>query len=321
VVLCGTLVADVRVRPFRPVRRTAASSLHHVDEIALAAGGLVSNTGLALARLGVPTAAVGRLGADGIGDVIHAELLAGGLQTETIRLRHDAPTSSVIVCVDERGERTFHVAPGANAQFDPSDIEAAMPVLRSARVIALGYLSELPCLDPHIPDVLARLKRETGAAFLVETAGPQRDARALLDACLPAVDIFFPSWREAQDLTGRRSPRAALDDLARVPGPAVLGIKLGSDGCLVRDASGIRRVPAYPTTVVDATGAGDVFLAGYLAAHLRGLDTLTACKVGNLAASLAIGAPRGAAQLPPLDTLLERIEGTPRPGQACNLVR
>lgn len=307
VVVCGTLVADVRVRPFSPVQPGTPGGLHHVDEIALVAGGLVSNSGLALARLGVPVAGLGRLGADRIGDVIAAELAGGGMLIGGIARSHDAATDTVVVCVDTQGERTFHLAGGAGSRIDPSDLEGAMPLLRAARLIAIGYLSMLPRLDPHLPALLARLKAETGATLLLETAGPQQHARALLAACLPSVDIFFPSWAEARDLTGRETPHEAITDLARAAGPGVLGIKLGADGCLVRDGREIRQIPAYPTAVVDATGAGDIFLAGLIAALLHGLDTISACRIGNLAASLAIGTPHGIASLPTLASLIGRI--------------
>ncbi|MGH2344249.1 MAG: carbohydrate kinase family protein, partial [Chloroflexota bacterium] len=288
VAVCGTLVADIRVRPFDPVDAARHGDLRDVDEVRLAVGGLVGNTGMALARLGVSTAALGRLGDDPIGDVMAAELVRAGVLTNSLTREPNTLTSTVLVCVDGAGERTFHVAPGVNPLFGADDLEREWRLLTGANAVLLGYLGLLPRLDPRLPALLARLRRDTTALLVLETAGPQRKTRALLDQCLPFLDIFFPSWSEARDLTGAHQPIDALADLARVPGPGILGIKLGSAGCLVRTEQGTVSVPTTPVDAVDATGAGDVFLAGLVAALLSGCDAPTACAAGNRAAALAV---------------------------------
>ena len=318
VLVIGTLVADIRVRPFLPVRPREGVVLHRVDDISLLPGGLVSNTGLALARLGVKTGALSRVGKDAIGDLLRDRLAAEGLDVTGIIQDPDTPTTTVVVCVDRRGERTFHRCEGADMRLTPEDIAAFLPRIAAARLVIVGYLSELPSLDQRLPDLLALLKRttqtsvllETSAGFLGRTAGPTGETRAILDACLPNVDIFLPSWEEARGLTGLRSPQAALANLATAAQPSIMGVKLGRRGCLVRDGRRSYREPAYPITALDATGAGDTFLAGFVAAHLRGLDTRTCCKVGNLAAALTIGALDRSTALPSLPDLLDRLEQT-----------
>ncbi len=307
VVVCGTLVADVRVRPFVPIGPDEPSSLRMVEEVRLAAGGVVSNTGLALARLGLRVSAVGRLGDDAIGQVIYAALADGGLNVEGVRRQASIPTETVVVCIAPDGERTFQLAKGANRLVDVSDLDAMWPKLAQARAIVLGYLGELPLLDPHLPELLSRLRRETEALLVLETAGPQRQTRELLDTCLPYLDIFFPSWQEARDLTDAPTPEAALAILSRIRGPSIVGIKLGDRGCLLRDGPGTIAIPAYPTRMVDATGAGDIFLAGLVAALLDGHEAQAACVIGNLAAALSISSADGAARLPPLADLVERV--------------
>lgn len=324
VLVCGTLVADMRVRPFQPiVPRRDGTSVRRVDEIRLLSGGIVANTGLALARLGVAAGAIGRLGDDAIGAVVLAALRDGGMDTGGIRLMPDVQTAPVIVCIDERGERTFHFAEGANTLFDRSDLERNLPALRRARAIALGYLGELPHLDPELPAVLAWLKRETGAHLLLETAGEQRRHWETFLACLPAVDLFLPSWEEARDLTGARTPEGAIRLIAEEARPEMaLGIKLGARGCLLRVGGGrrpaMRLLPAYPTTMVDATGAGDAFLAGFLAGHLHGVELEMCARLGNMAGALTVGSRDGQRALPTLDSLIELVgaQGTIAPSAA-----
>lgn len=327
VLVCGTLVADVRVRPFRALRPGRGPALRRVDDIRLLPGGIVANTGLALARLGVRTGAIGRLGRDPMGDAVLTTLQQGGLDITGIRRMVEVPTAPVIVCIDERGERTFHYAEGANTRFDMQDLHDNLAALRVARAIALGYLGELPHLDPRLPEALRWLKRESGALIVLETAGPQREQRALLASRLPLVDLFFPSWEEARELTGARAPAAALRSLAAIAPRTTLGIKLGARGCLVRDGARVQHVPAFPVTPLDATGAGDAFLAALIAGLLRGCDLRTAARLGNLAGALTVAAPSGEGQraVPPFDELLALAErgvvspdvglsGTPMPG-------
>jgi len=306
VVVCGTLVADVRVRPFHPVGPENPGGLRHVEEVRLAAGGLVANTGMALARMGTPTLALGRLGDDPIGTVILDELARSGLGVDRLHRQPDCPTSTVLVCVDPEGERTFHIAPGANPLFDLHDLERNWDALCSARAIVLGYLGELPALDPLLPDLLARLRRESDALLVLETAGPQTHTRPLLDQCLPALDVFFPSWREARELTGCQAPAEALRDLARGGSPAILGLKLGHLGSVLWANGEAVMIPPIPVPVMDATGAGDVFLAGLLAALLDGQSPQVACTIGNYSAGLAISTRGGAGRIPPLSELLIR---------------
>jgi sugar/nucleoside kinase (ribokinase family) len=302
--VCGTLVADVRVRPFEPVDPARQGDLRDVDEIRLAVGGLVGNSGMALARLGTATTALARLGDDPIGDVMAAELTRAGVLTQHLAREPGTTTSTVLVCVDGAGERTFHAAPGVNPHFNVDDLEREWPLLTSVDAVLLGYLGPLPRLQHRLPEVLARLRRDTKALLVLETAGPQRGTRAVLDQCLPYLDIFFPSWTEARDLTGASQPGEALKDLARVSGPGILGIKMGRAGCLLWTGQGAQAVHTTPLNAVDATGAGDVFLAGLVAALLAGYDPPTACLAGHRAAGLAVGVRGGADRLPPLSELM-----------------
>jgi len=306
--VCGTLVADIRVQPFVPIGPWARARVRRVESIRMLPGGIVANTGLALARLGIKTGLIGRLGHDAIGDVLLAAFRDAGLGVEHLRRMPDVPTAPVIVCVDPAGERTSHYAEGASTLFDRGDLEVALPSLRQARAIVIGYLNELPHLDPELVETLAWLKRESGALVVLETAGPQELQHAALLEVLKSVDVFVPSWVEARDLTDARTPHAALTRIvALAPSGTLLGIKLGAAGCLARLGGRICRIPAYPSVVRDATGAGDSFLAGVVAGLLRGCDPATAIRLGNMAGALTVAAIEGHAALPPFEELLGRV--------------
>ncbi len=308
VAVCGTLVADVRVRPFALIDAAVEGDIRDVDEVALAVGGLVGNTGMALARMGLSALALGRLGDDSIGDVMVAELARAGMLTQTLTRNPNTATTTVLVCVDRAGERTFHVSPGVHKLFDADDMEREWEALKTADAIIMGYLGNLPGLERKLPEILARLRRETSALLALETVHPQRGTRPLLNKCLPFLDVFVPSWREAQGLTGASRPQDALEDLACIPGPTLLGVKLGASGCMLWTERGAEIIPTTPVKAVDATGAGDVFLAGLIAGLVEKQDHRTACALGNLSASIAVGEVGGAARIPPFAELLTRVE-------------
>ncbi len=184
IAVCGTLVADVRVRPFDPIDAAREGDIRDVDEVSLAVGGLVGNTGMALARMGIRTLGLGRLGDDSIGDVMAAELARAGVVISTLTRDHGTATTTVLVCVDGAGERTFHVSPGVHKLFDADDMARERHALKSADAIIIGYLGGLPTLQGQLPEVLARLRRETSALLVLETVHPQRGTRPRLDQCL-----------------------------------------------------------------------------------------------------------------------------------------
>ena len=303
ILVCGTLVADIRVRPFRPVLAHEHAARHHVESVHLAAGGIVANTGIALARLGFAVAGITRVGTDDIGDVLLASLARRGLDVSGILRMTDVPTQPVLVCIDEQGERTFHIADGATLRFGEDDFRRELPRIQRAGAVLIGYLGEMPCLDPHLPAVLAWLRRETDALIVLESAGGQSAQRAMIASCLQNVDVFFPSWQEARDLTGARSPEAALRRLAEMNPRAILGVKLGAQGCIVRDGDSQRKIAAHQVQVIDATGAGDAFLAAFVAGLLRSQPLEECAKLGNAAGALSVSAADSHTALPSFDVL------------------
>ncbi|HOS95092.1 MAG TPA: PfkB family carbohydrate kinase, partial [Armatimonadota bacterium] len=117
--------------------------------------------------------------------------------------------------------------------------------------------------------LLARA-RQLGATTSMDTAfNPNVDAAALIEPCLPHLDVFIPSIEEAQAITGESDPGRILDTLDG-HGTRTLGVKLGAEGCLIRSSGETRRHAAFEVGVVDGSGAGDAFFAGYLYGVLQG---------------------------------------------------
>jgi ribokinase len=224
-------------------------------------GGVAANTAAWMATAGHAVSVVGCVGDDPFGRDIRAQLSALGAD---VHLQESSlPTGTCVVIVDRRRERTMFPDSGANAALD---------AVTATRLIAPGthvHLSGYTLLNPATRAVgLAALDRavETGATRSLDPA-----SAAPLRANLP----FF------LDL------HAALEALAEQVATAV--VKVGSRGVLARDPAGTVTVPALRHDVVDTTGAGDAFTAGFLPAWLAGTTLSDAIEEGQRLAGAAVG--------------------------------
>lgn len=297
VVVFGLLVADILGRPVDLKRLPKLGSLQLIDTIAFSTGGNAANVGVALTKLGVKVGVIGRLGNDVWRNLIIDSLKKVGIDCRHITSDETPQTSATIVCVDKAGERSFLHTPGATRDLRSEDLLSRLKYISRARLLMAGYLGLLPQMESRLPRIFQKVKEETNVLIALDTAGIPRRNRRLAKAFLPYVDFFIPSLNEARSLTGYTSKRDILKFFRDSGAPNVVGLKLGKKGCLVADRSNEYYVPGFRVKrVVDSTGAGDSFYAGFLAAWLRGLDTYHSAEFGNMVAACcvsAIGASTG----------------------------
>lgn len=278
----GDLVTDVvavLAEPLAPASDAAAA-------IARRAGGAGGNVAARLAELGAEVTFVGRVGDDPEGRALVRGLADLGL-TVAVTVDAAAPTGTVIALVAPGGERTMVTDRGANLALTPADL----PVERFAAGSHL-HLSGYALLHPA-PRVAAiaalELARAAGMTISVDpasaaplAAGPARflDDTAGATWCLPNLD-------EARLLTGQDDQRGAALALTRNYREVV--VTLGAQGACWSDGARWLTVPARPARVVDATGAGDAFAAGFLHARLGGAEPAAALSAGAALAARAVG--------------------------------
>lgn len=276
-------MVDVLVRPVPLGQPIGQGALIRTEPLLLTTGGIVSNAGITLARLGMRVAALTY-----VGDDAWAEVVRSGYQTEEIDTTHllthpTAPTSTTAVLIDPSGERSFLHAVGAPKLLDKKTFLDRLELFSKSRVMLLGYYPLLPNLQNDLPEVLAAI-RKVGCQTALDSAA-NGGALQPLDACLPHLDYYVPSLAEAVHQTGEHDPRKILDVFRKAGAQGLLGIKLGSAGALLSPQPGtfIEIAAVFPPgKVVDTTGAGDCFLGGLLAGMLRGS---TAEEAGRLAAA------------------------------------
>lgn len=283
----------------------------HADRVLMRAGGSAANVAAVAAALGLPAALAGAVGGDPVGEWVVRALQASAVDTSALQRRPEAPTTLIAVLVTPDGERTMIAGRGASRFATPE-----APARALARQAACFYLSGYALLEesPLLATAMALLE-EAGQAgrFCALDPGPlaARWAREAVFRALPWCDALLMSEAEAADLLGS-DPRWAFSRSDRLRWVVV---KRGGQGCRLQGRDGEDlSLPAFQVPIVDTTGAGDAFDAGFLVGLIAGLRPAAAALLGNAAGALActawgvIGAfpGRGA-----LRELLERAAADP----------
>lgn len=296
-VVAGSCVVDLLCQPVALTKPIGAGVLHEVGAMGMTAGGITSNAGICLARLGMKVGVLSYVGDDEWGVVLRRLLVEGGVDDAMLAAHPTAPTSTTVVVIDESGERSFLHCVGAPKLIDAAVLRSQMDVLRRTRYLLLGYYSLLPNLEGELGEVLAEIRRG-GCKTALDAAGNGGTMQPL-EGILPELDVYVPSLAEARHQTGLEDPRAIIERYRGCGGRGLLGVKLGGrNGVLLSPAEGeFVQIESCepPGAVVDTTGAGDCFYAGLLAGLMRGMSLEEAGRVGAASAACCVTAIGGSA--------------------------
>lgn len=284
----GVLVADVIVRPVDTWPQQGRLTV--VDEIELHSGGLAHTTSMTLAKLGISTATVGRVGADPFGTFLIEALRQQGIENYILRDSTTA-TSTTVVIVASNGERSFLHLVGANGHLVPDDVPDTL--LASTKFVHLGGYFILPGIDGLPAAQLLQRAKRAGCRTSLDVAWDPHDRwMTVLRPCLPHLDLFFANQDEVARITGTHNPHEAASQL-RAEGVGLVAVKMGEAGAYLEGADWREQVPAFEVNVVDTTGAGDAFCGGFLAASLAGWDLPETTRFANAVGALCVTAVGG----------------------------
>lgn len=242
-------------------------------------GGSATNTALALARMGISTSLIARLGPDSWALKVFGCLSEAGVSPSALQRDPATMTGLMYVVVTPDGERTILGYRGANVLTDPDQIDEQE--IRSARLFHLsGYALLAEPQRSAALRALALARRHGLTVSLDPGMAVSYDAAGEIRSLLPQVNILLPSLAEARQLAGKSAPEECARALVEV-GAEVVAIKLGKQGSLVATAGGVLRVPGFAVQTRDSTGAGDNFDAGLIAGFLGGLSWEGAALLGN----------------------------------------
>jgi sugar/nucleoside kinase (ribokinase family) len=278
--LCmGVHVLDVLVRPVEAIPEGQGGEL--VEQIKVTAAGSAGGTALVLAKLGAAVKSAGAIGRDAAGDMLLALLERDGVDTGLLVRRDDVQTSASVLPIRPSGERpAFHVV-GANGTFGPDDVPAAE--IDAATHVHLGG-PEFMGGEAAAP-LLARA-REHGALTSADVLAPGEPG--LLDwigPALPELDYLLPNGEQVLALTGAEELEDGCCALLE-RGVGCVAATCGGDGVVIVDADGSESVPAFEVDVVDTTGCGDAFSAGFLRGLSLSRERREAAVLGCAAAAL-----------------------------------
>jgi ribokinase len=267
-------------------------------------GGKGANQAVAVARLGIPTQMVGRVGADQFGQALLASLRASGVGCDRIRVDQSTSSGVAMIAVDDQSENQIIIVPGANGQVGLADIDHLEAALSNAKVLLLQLEIPLPMVM-----AAADVARRAGITVILDPAPVPADLPAELYAI---VDLITPNQVEAAQLVGfpikSHADMIQAGQVLQQRGTQTVLIKLGKRGVFCMNAAENFVIPAFPVRAIDTVGAGDAFNGGLAAGLAQGFSLRHAAFWGVATAALSVTKPGAQPSMPTrseLDTLLK----------------
>ncbi len=289
ILFIGTAIVDSIIKglDLNPVSATG----YRADSGSLHIGGEAVNGSIAAAKLGMKTAILCPLGSDAAGSMIETSLAAYGVDTGLIVKSGDHPTPVTTMFVAEDGTRRSITNRAHRYNFHP---EQYLDALSDAKAVVLGSLFRAPFDEPDIVRQIVDAAHARGIPVFADTKLPNFTKLKLEDIAdsLPMIDCITPNEDEARYYSGEDEP-GKMADVFLAAGVRSVIIKLGGRGCLFRSREETICLPAYDIGAVDAAGAGDNFLAGFVSEIVRGSgvrEALTFANACGAVCTTAVGA-------------------------------
>ena len=279
VIAMGVHVLDVLARPIDQIPEGQGGEL--VEEIRITPAGSAGGTAVVLAKLGAEVRSAGAVGTDAAGDMLLSLLEQNGVDTMLLARRKDVQTSASVLPIRPNGDRpAFHVV-GANATYGPPD--APWEALAETDHLHLGGPEFMG--GEAAAQILSRA-REEGVVTSADILAPgEPGLLEWIAPALPHLDYLLPNAEQVLALTGEDDLAAGCRALVE-RGVSCVAATRGADGVLIVDAEGEEAVPAFAIEVVDTTGCGDAFSAGFLRGLSLGRPRRDAAVLGCAAAAL-----------------------------------
>jgi sugar/nucleoside kinase (ribokinase family) len=310
VVSMGVHIADVLGRPVTAI--PPGQNIALVDEIRITVAGTAAGTAVDLAKLGADTYAVGALGQDELGNFVISTMQRYGIHTEGLARKKSVQTSATMLPIRPNGERPGLHVMGANGAFCLEDVD--LGVVSQAQYLHIGGTPLMAKFDGEPMSRVFRHAREHGVVTTYDIlAIPGPRVLEAIEKALPYVDYFMPGLEEAVMLTGLHDRK----DLIRYfvdKGVRHTVFKMGGEGSSVGwvENGAVReiRIPTFKVPVVDSTGCGDAYCAGFIVGLSLGWDLEQAARLGSAAGALVIQGLGSDAGIIDLERTLEFMRTT-----------
>jgi sugar/nucleoside kinase (ribokinase family) len=264
VVSLGIHIVDVLGRPVASV--PAGQGLALLDLIRFTVAGTAAGTSIDMAKLGLEVVTMGAIGQDEIGDFLIATMQRFGVNTDNLVRKANAQTSCTMLPIRPNGERpALHVI-GANGELTIDDINFG--AISQAKYLHMGGAPLMRNFDGKPASQVLKFAQEHGVTTTFDLLGiPQPNLAELIEVCLPYIDFFMPNLDEAQMICGLSGTESMLGYFLD-RGARHVVLRLGEKGSVVawQENGSVKqiKVPAFEVPVVDSTGCGDGYNAGFI---------------------------------------------------------
>jgi sugar/nucleoside kinase (ribokinase family) len=278
----GLYILDVLGRPVS--RIPVGGGVDFIEEIRLTVAGTAGGTIIDTAKLGLKSLAVGAVGDDEKADWVLGRMEKHGIDVSAMQRLSGIPTSATILNVRPNGDRPALHVRGASDHFDvlPNMYDQVF----DAPIIHLGGTGLLKKLDGPASLTLLKEAKRRGRIVTFDLIAANAETAKIVKPLLPYIDYFMPSIEEAKDMSGM----STAEDCAKfylAHGAACCIFTLGGDGAYYSHKNGrCITSPAYDIKVVDTTGCGDAFDAGFIAALHHKMDIETSLRFAQASAGL-----------------------------------
>ena len=314
VVSMGIHIVDILGRPVS--RIPEGQRLDLLKEIRITAAGTAAGTSVDMAKLGLHVIAMGAIGQDTLGDFLLAAMAKHGVDVSHLVRKSGVQTSATMLPIRPNGERPALHVTGANGEFTTNDVD--FDLLAKAKVLHMGGTSLLPKLDGTPTRDILKFAKEHGLITTFDLVAIERpDLLELIKPCLPYIDYFMPGLEEAEMMTGL-TDRMEIIKYFLDNGAKHTVFKMGARGSSIAYYSGAEieeiRIPVFKTTLIDTTGCGDAYCAGFITGLLNGFDLRKSGLLGAAAGSLVasgLGSDAGIIDLKSTLAFMEKGEILP----------
>lgn len=275
-------------------------------ELSFQCGGVGLNAAMALARLGCAVRLVSCVGNDWFADIVLDRAAREKIDVSQVQRSPRAMTGLMFIAISPNGQRTFFGSRGACAELRATDRLSSWLDRCTALEIA-GYAFLTQSSAECAARLIAEAKTRGTSVALDVGIGPSREIPKKLLQAAAEVGTVFANSTEAEALTGQLIAEESFAALEQAGARAVV-LKLGAEGCLIRDRGELCRVPAFKVEVVDTTGAGDAFTAGFVAAQQWGWSGRECALFANACGAAATTTLGAGERLPGVAVISELME-------------
>jgi sugar/nucleoside kinase (ribokinase family) len=253
------------------------------DSMMLTLGGSSAILAHNLAALGSRVGFQSRIGDDDLGGSILQMLQQSGVDTSRVRCSQDGMKTGITVVLQRAAWRNMVTYSGTIAELSWDDLD--FDYLTDSRHFHVSSFYLQQALRPRLPDIFRKMKEAGLSTSLDTNDDPDDQWQGGLHEALRYVDVFLPNEREAQKVAGTTDVETAVTKLAKLV-PLIV-VKLGRNGALAQRGDERYTSAAITVDAVDAVGAGDSFVAGFLSRYVQGADLDKCLRAGNLAGAFS----------------------------------